>query len=179
MSKSQHHQTIVNVNNSWETPPHILEEAMKKYDIYPTLDVCATFENNKCNRYLDEELNAFNVQWDEDFFMNPPYSEINKWMERAYLQHVKHNVNALVLVFAKTSTKWWHQWVENKAEIHFQKGRIRFLLHGVEPRYCVSCKIRWNKEIDHCEKCYSKIGKSSPTYDSAWLVFRKNMEFRA
>lgn len=41
--------------------------------------------------------------------MNPPYSEINLWMKKAWLQHKKYNVNALILVFAKTSTKWWHE----------------------------------------------------------------------
>ena len=69
--------------------------------------------------------------------------------------------------------RWWHDYVENKAEIHFQKGRIRFLLNGIEPRYCVLCKIRWIKEISHCENCYNKIGKSSPTYDNVWIIFRK------
>jgi len=56
---------------------------------------------------------------------------------------------------------------------HFQKGRIRFLLNGVEPRYCTKCKIRFVKEITHCENCGKKIGKSSHTYDSVWIIFRR------
>lgn len=173
MTRAQHHQVIVNINDNWETPPLVLADVMKKYDIHPILDVCATFENNKCDWYIGEELNALEKEWREDFFMNPPYSEINQWMKKAYEQHLKYNVNGLVLVFAKTSTKWWHEYIEGKAEVHFQKGRIRFLLGGVEPRYCTRCKIRFEKEISHCEKCNKKIGKSSPTYDSSWIIFRK------
>lgn len=41
------------------------------------------------------------------------------------------------------------------------------------PRYCKHCKIRIVKEITHCTVCNKKVGKSSPTYDSAWVIFRK------
>jgi len=173
MSRAQTHQTVVNKNDSWETPPLILEKAMKKYGIHPMLDVCATNKNTKFKKYFTIQDNSLTKNWDEDFFMNPPYSEIESWMERAWLQHVKYNVNALILVFAKTGVKWWHNYVEDKAETHFQKGRIRFLINGVEPRYCKSCKIRLVKETNICEKCGKKIAKSSPTYDSVWIIFRK------
>ena len=36
-------------------------------------------------------------------------------------------------------------------------------------------KIRIVKEITHCTVCNKKVGKSSPTYDSAWVIFRKVM----
>lgn len=173
MTKAQTHQTIVGVEDNWETPPLLLKEVMEKYDIHPTLDVCATGYNTRFPKYITVQDNALTKEWTEDFFMNPPYSEINLWMQKAYEQHIEYNVNALILVFAKTSTKWWHEYVEGKAETHFQKGRIRFLLNGIEPRYCTKCKIRFTKEISHCENCYGRIGKSSPTYDSAWIIFRK------
>lgn len=176
MTRAQTHQVIVNENDSWETPPDKLEEAMIKYDVNPTLDVCATKQNTKFNRYFPPEVNALDQKWTEDFFMNPPYSEINVWMRKAYEQHLKYNVTGLILVFAKTSVKWWHEYVECKAEVNFQKGRIRFLLNGIEPRYCKECKIRWVEEITHCKKCGGPIGKSSPTYDSAWIIFRRKKE---
>lgn len=176
MTKAQNHQVIVKVDNRWETPPELLADKTIQYNIHPKLDVCATAQNTKFEKYFTPEDNALNKEWDEDFFMNPPYSQINQWMQKATTQQKKHNVNALILVFAKTGVRWWHEYVEEKAEIHFQRGRIRFLLNGVEPRYCVSCKIRWNKEISHCEKCNGIIGKSSPTYDSAWIIFRKEVK---
>jgi len=173
MTKAQTHQVIVNENDMWETPPGILEEAMIKYDVTPVMDVCATPQNTKFPKYFTPEQNGLTQEWKEDFFMNPPYSEINQWMKKAYEQHRKHNVNALILVFAKTSVKWWHKYVEGKGEVHFQKGRIRFLLDGIEPRYCTRCKIRFTENISYCKTCHSKIRKSSPTYDSAWIIFRK------
>ena len=177
MTKAQTHQVIiVNENDMWETPPDVLEEAMIKYDVTPLWDVCATPQNAKFEKYFTVDDNALNKEWREDFFMNPPYSEINTWMKKAYESHKKYNVTGLVLVFAKTSVKWWHEYVEGKAETHFQKGRIRFLLDGIEPRYCTKCKIRWIEEITHCKVCSHSIGKSSPTYDSAWIIFRRKEE---
>ncbi len=173
MSKAVTHQVNVEKNDDWETPPDILEKVCKKYKINPTLDVCATKLNFKCPVFITPEMNALEKEWSIDFFMNPPYSEINQWMEKAYTEHRKHNVDALILVFAKTSVQWWHKYVEGKAETHFQKGRIRFLFNGVEPRYCKHCKKRFAEEITHCKICNRKIGKSSPTYDSVWVIFRK------
>jgi len=173
MGKAVSHQVNVSVQDSWETPPIVLEDAMKKYNIQPIIDVCATSTNHKFNPYFTSKDNALIQDWREDFFMNPPYSEITQWMQKAYEQHKKWNVNALILVFAKTGVNWWHQYVEGRAEVHFQHGRIRFLLNGVEPRYCTKCKIRFAKKISNCENCKGRIGKSSPTYDSAWIIYRK------
>ena len=176
MSKATTHQTNVTKNDDWETPKEILQDAIKKYQIAPMLDVCATDSNSKFSKHYTMNNDALNQEWDDDFFMNPPYSQINQWMQKAYEQHRKHNVDALILVFSKTSTKWWHKYVEDKAETHFIEKRIRFLLDGVEPQYCTKCKIRFTKEITRCENCNCTVGKSSPTYDSVWVIFRKTTQ---
>ena len=132
--------------DEWETPSNILKNACYEYKIYPTLDVCATFQNKKCLNYIDTELNAFFQGWDEDFFMNPPYSEIGKWIKRAYFQTQTHNVQAIILTFAKTDTYWWHQYVEQKAEVHFIRGRIKFLKLGTR-------------------------SKNSAPYPSCWIIY--------
>jgi phage N-6-adenine-methyltransferase len=173
MSKATTHQVNVEKNDTWETPKDILLQACKKYKINPTLDVCATQQNRKYDNYFGKETDALKQEWNEDFFMNPPYSEIESWMEKAYEQHRKFNVDALILVFSKTGTKWWHKYVEDKAEIHFQKGRIRFQLNGIEPRFCKDCKIRSTELNNTCPSCNHNISKSSPTYDSVWIIFRK------
>jgi len=173
MTKAQTHQIIVCKNDLWETPHLPLEEAMIKYDINPKIDVSATQQNTKFPKYFTIQQNGLVQEWNEDFFMNCPYSEIEVWMQKAYEQHLKYNVNALILVFAKTSTKWWHEFVEGKAETHFQKGRIRFLLDGIEPRYCKICHKRSTEDNQYCPMCGDVIPKSSPTYDSVWVIFRK------
>lgn len=63
MSKATSHQTIVGVEDNWETPPSLLQEAMKKYNIHPTLDVCATDSNTKFPNFITPEMNSLMRIW--------------------------------------------------------------------------------------------------------------------
>ena len=147
-SKAVRHLSQIKVDDEYETPNYLLRKAMIEFDILPFLDVCATSENTKFRDYFTQEINALNQEWDENFFMNPPYSKINEFMKKAYLQHFKHNVDALILIYAKTDTKFWHEFIENKAEVHFIKGRIRFLKNNTKT-------------------------KNSAPYGSCWVIYRK------
>ena len=135
-------------DGEWETPPLILKKAMRDFDIYPSLDVCATPENRKCKNFYRPEEDGLQQDWKQDFFMNPPYSRTGEWVEKAYLEHKKWNVTGLTLLFSKTDTYWWHEYIENKAEIHFIRGRVRFL-----------------KNVE--------LGKYHAPYPSVWVIWRR------
>lgn len=66
--------------------------------------------------------------WDrtEFYFVNPPYGrECPTWMARA----ADHG-NGLLLVFARTETRMWHQSVwrhPNTSAVFFFEGRLRFV----------------------------------------------------
>ena len=120
----------------YETPAKVFQEICEWFDIYPSLDVCATSKNKKCKNYFNQD--ALSKEWKEDFFMNPPYSEAKKWVQHAYFQHVKHNVTGLAILQVSTGSKYWHDYIFGKAEIAWCKGRIPFELNGVpckSPRY--------------------------------------------
>jgi len=128
--KSIKHLANIKIHDDYGTPPSLFTQGCQKYNIYPTLDVCATKENTKCKNFITEQEDSLLFEWTQTFFMNPPYSKIDKFMKKAYYQHLKHGVEGLILIFAKTDTKFWHSYVENKAEIHFIKGRIKFYKNG-------------------------------------------------
>jgi len=130
-----------------QPPPNLYSIACLKFNIIPKIDVCATEKNSKCAKFITEKEDSLLVEWKQTFFMNPPYSKVEKFMKKAYYQHIKHGVEGLILVFAKTDTKWWHEFVENKAEVHFIKGRIKFFKDGYET-------------------------KNSAPYPSVWLIYR-------
>lgn len=74
---------------------------------------------------------------------------VSEWLEKGYIQHLKHNVDGMILTFAKTDTKWWHEFVEDKAEVHFIKGRLRFNSGGIRSAYPApygSCFIIYRKK---------------------------------
>jgi len=180
MKKAIQHLQIINKNDYWETPKKEYAYAVWNYDVTPVIDVCAAEENTRCEMYYTESDDALSKEWDEDFFMNPPYSQITKWLKYAHEQHTKHNVNALILTFGKIGVKWFHEFVYNRkknewlAEFLPVDHRIKFKLNGIIPKNCKICKKSFYdvKEM-FCPQCYQKMQETTAPYDSSWIIFRK------
>lgn len=174
MSKSIQHLQDININDEWETRASDLRNAILKYKVNPVIDIFATRENKKCFQYYSKENSAFNHELRETCFANPMYSKIDECMKFLYYQHLSFNTEMLILTYSKTDTKWWHSYVEDRAEIHFIKGRLKFELDGIIPRYCSKvCKEVFIEEIDFCPKCNSRLTKNSAPYPSCWIIYRK------
>ena len=59
-------------------------------------------------------------------FCNPPYGrEISKWVEKAYKESRKPNTLVVMLLPARTDTRWFHDYCV-KGEIEFINGRLKF-----------------------------------------------------
>ena len=60
-------------------------------------------------------------------FCNPHYGRtISKWVEKAYNESLKPGTLIVMLIPARTDTKWFHDFIYGKAEIRFVKGRLKF-----------------------------------------------------
>jgi len=111
----------------WGTPWAFFNKINKEFDF--VLDAAASHENHKCVPYLTE--NALSMDWCSlsaggSIWLNPPYGrEIGKWIEKAYWESTK-GCTVVCLTFARTDTKWWHDWAMRSAEIRLVKGRIKF-----------------------------------------------------
>jgi len=168
------HLTNININDEWETKLSDLQDAIKKYKINPVIDVFASKDNHKCITYYSKEDSAFNHKIDKPFFANPEYSNIDESMKFIYYQHLNYNVDGLILTYNKTDTKWWHSYVEDRAEIHFIKGRLQFEINGIVPRYCYKkCMKTFVQNIDFCPICNNRLKKNTAPYPSCWIIYRK------
>lgn len=109
----------------WATPAEFFYKLNDEFHF--TLDVCATDENHKCKKYFTKKENGLNQDWkNEIVFCNPPYGrEIYKWIEKAY-QENKKGTKIVLLLPARTDTKWFHNFIYNQHEIRFIKGRLKF-----------------------------------------------------
>jgi len=145
-SKSVKHLGNIKIQNEWETPWHIFEMISMTYNVKPVLDVCATRQNTKCPNYFTERDNGLDQDWRYDAWMNMPYSEVAKWIKKAAEQHRNRNITVVALTYAKTDTKWWHEFVEGQdVEVHFLKGRIRFLQpHKQGSDYAVAVESKYS-----------------------------------
>ena len=59
-------------------------------------------------------------------FCNPPYSEVGKWVEKCYREGTKDNTLVVLLIPSRTDTKYFHDFIYQRAEIRFIRGRLKF-----------------------------------------------------
>lgn len=60
-------------------------------------------------------------------FCNPPYGkEIADWVQYSYEQSKKPNTTVVMLIPARTDTRYFHDYIYGKAEIRFIRGRLKF-----------------------------------------------------
>ena len=113
--------------DQWETPQDFFDQLDKEFHF--TLDPCADGLNHKCEKYYTKEQDGLKQDWSgEIVFCNPPYGrKVGKWVEKCFQEvYVGKCKCAVLLLFANTDTRWFHDWIYHKAEIRFIKGRLKF-----------------------------------------------------
>ena len=114
-----------------ETPKYLFDRISSIFNF--SLDVCALPENAKCENYYTPKDDGLSKPWRGGVWCNPPYGrEISSWVKKAYEESQKeYNSFVLMLLPARTDTKWWWEYVQGKATLFFIKGRVKFGDHNV------------------------------------------------
>lgn len=114
------------LSDEYETPLELFNDLNSEFNF--TLDPCASNLNHKCDKYFTKEDNGLIQDWSKDtVFCNPPYGKkIKLWVEKAYITNQLFNNTIVLLIPARTDTKWFHDYILNKAEIRFIRGRLKF-----------------------------------------------------
>lgn len=114
--------------DQWATPQYFYDELDREFHF--TLDPCADENNHKCNLWFDKSTDGLKQNWgDNRVYCNPPYGrEIGKWVEKCSIESQKENTLCVMLIPARTDTKWFHDYIYKKpnVEIRFIKGRLKF-----------------------------------------------------
>lgn len=113
--------------DEWYTPIDFYNELNKEFNF--NLDPCATDDNHKCNKYFTKADNGLIQDWGGyRVFCNPLYGRkiTETWVEKAYNEAQKKDTLIVMLLPARTDTKWFHNFIYHKAEIRFIKGRLKF-----------------------------------------------------
>jgi phage N-6-adenine-methyltransferase len=130
MNRSAQLALIGTTTVEYATPQWLFDELDAEFGF--TLDVCASLENAKCERYFTIEQDglkrAIAGDWrGEVCWMNPPYGrEIKRWVWTAWREATHAGAIVVGLLPARTDTAWWHDYIEGKAEVRFIRGRLRF-----------------------------------------------------
>lgn len=111
------------MTDDWSTPQDTFDVLNKEFNF--TLDVCATQDNTKCDKFYSPEQDGLSQEWRGVCWMNPPYGrQIKFWMAKAYTSSLE-GATVVCLVPARTDTAWWHDYA-TKGEIRFLRGRLKF-----------------------------------------------------
>ena len=113
--------------DNWSTPQDFFDKLNDEFHF--TLDVCADENNHKCEHYYTKEIDGLSRPWIGTVWCNPPYGrKIGEWVRRAHFSSHIGSATVVMLLPARTDTRWFHDYIYNKSntEIRFIKGRLKF-----------------------------------------------------
>jgi len=127
MNKQTQKTMFSSESNEWGTPQMFFDKLNRMYGPF-TLDAAASDDNYKVERYYTKADNALSKNWSGNkVFLNSPYGrELKKWVKKAYEEGQKNHTMVVMLIPARTDTRYWHDYVMKADEILFVRGRLKF-----------------------------------------------------
>lgn len=105
--------------DEWLTPPHVIR-ALGTFDLDPAGSIDRPWDT--ANHHWTIADDGLHQEWNGRVWLNPPYSEIEPWMER-----LAHHGDGIALVFARCETRWWFDSVwPHATALLFLRGRLTF-----------------------------------------------------
>ena len=127
MNKSTQVLMFSSKTGEWGTPQEFFDKLNWRFGPFD-LDPCADPTNTKCANFFTEAEDGLSKDWGgHTAFVNPPYGRgIDRWIRKAYEESKKENTRIVMLIPARTDTKYWHDYVMKASELYFVKGRLKF-----------------------------------------------------
>ena len=111
-------------SNEWETPQGFFDALDAEFGF--TLDAAATAGNTKCKRYYAKDDDALCQRWPGVVWCNPPYGRaIGKFVRKGW-EEAQKGSTVVMLIPARTDTRYWHDYVMRASEVRLVAGRLRF-----------------------------------------------------
>lgn len=116
-------------------PPEYFADLNARFKF--TVDAAAAPHNAKLSRFFTAEDDGLSKSWaGERVYCNPPYSNIEPWLEKAW-ESVGAELIVMLLPANRTEQGWWQRHVEPYRDrpgaplrVEFLKGRLRFIQAG-------------------------------------------------
>ena len=139
------HDDKNNKTVDWYTPPSIFELLNLEFD----LDPCQPEQKipwipAKKHYHIGDD--GLKQPWFGRVWLNPPYGKNTPaWLEKMHAHR-----NGVVLVFARTDCRWYHDYIAKANAILFLKGRIKFVdglgVTGGSGAGCGSMLVAWGND---------------------------------
>lgn len=113
-------------SHEWTTPIELFQQLDAEFNFQ--LDAAASAENALCQHFFTKEMDGLAWPWAGwgPVWLNCPYgTQIGRWVQKSYEEAQKGAI-VVMLIPARTETRYWHDFVMRAAEIRFIRGRLRF-----------------------------------------------------
>ena len=108
----------------WVTPQY-LYDALNAEFVFDC-DVAADAFNAKHYNYFSKTQDALKQKWRGVCWCNPPYGRgVDKWVAKAHAE-AERGVVTVMLLPARTDTKYFHDYIYGQHEVRFLRGRLKF-----------------------------------------------------
>ena len=97
--------------DDWETPKELYDYLMERGYVDP------------CPLHCKDDNTKKEYPYNSLIYINPPYSKIKDWIEFIKINWYNRR---LLLIPARTDTKYFHELLELNPFIYFIKGRLKF-----------------------------------------------------
>ena len=125
MERATRDVVFSSASTEWSTPQALFDQLDSEFHF--EVDVCATSENAKCRHYYTKELDGLSSTWSGICWCNPPYGrDIGQWVKKGRDTAKAGKGTVVMLLPARTDTRWFHNYVLGQAEIRFLQGRLKF-----------------------------------------------------
>ena len=127
MNKETQKTMFSSKTGEWATPQEFFDKLNWRFGPFD-LDPCADSHNTKCANFYTEAEDGLSKDWSGHVvYVNPPYGRgIDKWIEKGYNTAKGGDSKVVMLIPARTDTKYWHNYVMKANEVYFVKGRLKF-----------------------------------------------------
>lgn len=127
-------------NQFWRTPKKIYDYYMKN----GYFDPCP----------VNPQFDGLNIEWYQKNFVNPPYNQIKKWVDKA-IEEDKKGHKSVLLIPARTDTKWFKKLYDYGCLFGFIEGRLKFSEGGAAP--FPSMFVFFDNNTRSCMTYYTKL----------------------
>lgn len=108
----------------WATPQAFFDLVDAEFGF--TLDAAASPENAKAPAFYTESDDGLSLPWRGVVWCNPPYGRgIEAWVRKGF-EEAQGGSTVVMLIPARTDTRYWHDYVMRAAEIRLIRGRLVF-----------------------------------------------------
>jgi len=121
-------------SDNWKTPDYVYKCFIED-GFYDPCPYCSNFD-------------SLLMEWKDKNFVNPPYSKIKLFVEKSIMEHRKGK-EVVMLLPARTDTKWFRKLVDYGCNIIFVTGRLHFNNKGSAP--FPSCYVKLTGGRTFCD----------------------------